>query len=181
MIFASPEPVAERAVVELLLQRGLLADAARADETVRALIDAIRADWADRGVTLVPVASGWQFRTAPDLAPHLVQVMKRPRRLPPSAVETLAVIAYHQPCTRAEIETVRGVSLGQQTLDLLLEAGLVVSKGRKEVPGRPTLWGTSAGFLKRFGLNALGDLPRREDLLLELPSPNKDRAPADDG
>ena len=86
-------------------------------------------------------------------------------------METLAIIAYHQPVTRAEIEEIRGASLSQQTLDLLLEQGLVVPKGRKESPGRPTLWATTTAFLAQFGLKDLRDLPRREDLLVEPPSP----------
>ena len=99
-------------------------------------------------------------------APLLTRIMPVPRRLPRAAMETLAVIAYHQPVTRPEIENVRGASLGQGVMDALLEAGLIEPKGRKEVPGRPTLWGTTPAFLAQFGLNSLRDLPRREDLLL---------------
>ncbi len=107
--------------------------------------------------------------TAPDLAPQLRKVVSVPRRLPRVAMETLAIIAYHQPITRAEIETFRGASLAQQTLDALLEAGLIAPKGRRETPGRPTIWGTTPAFLSQFGLAALRDLPRREDLLTEQP------------
>ena len=165
LVFASVEPVTERAIAELLASQGVLDERDQVD----VVIEQVRAANEGRGVTLVQVAGGWQFRTAPDLAPRLTKVIERPRRLPRSAMETLSIVAYHQPCTRAEIETIRGVSLGQQTLDLLLEASLIVPKGRKEVPGRPTLWGTSPEFLERFGLAALGDLPRREELLAELP------------
>ncbi len=112
------------------------------------------------------------FRTAPDLAPRLRKVIEVPRRLPRVAMETLAIIAYHQPCTRAEIEEIRGTSLSQQTLDALLEANLVAPKGRREVPGRPTIWGTTPQFLAQFGLNDLRDLPQRGDLMLEQPSPS---------
>ena len=108
-----------------------------------------------------------QFRTAPDLAPLLRKVIEIPRRLPRVAMETLAIIAYHQPVTRPEIEEIRGASLSQQTLDSLLEADLVAPKGRRESPGRPTLWGTTPHFLAQFGLKDLRELPRREDLLLE--------------
>jgi segregation and condensation protein B len=108
-----------------------------------------------------------QFRTAPDLAPLLRKVIEIPRRLPRVAMETLAIIAYHQPVTRPEIEEIRGTSLSQQTLDSLLEANLVAPKGRRESPGRPTLWGTTPQFLAQFGLKDLRELPRREDLLLE--------------
>ncbi len=168
-LFAAAEPVGERAIIELLLAHALPGET-EAVAAARAVIEQVRQDCAGRGVTLVEVAGGWQFRTAPDLAPYLTTVLARPRRLPRSAMETLAIIAYHQPCTRSEIEAVRGVSLSQQTLDLLLEAALIVPKGRKEVPGRPTLWGTSADFLRHFGLRDLRDLPRREELLVELPT-----------
>jgi segregation and condensation protein B len=86
-------------------------------------------------------------------------------------METLAIIAYHQPVTRPEVEEIRGASLSQQTLDALLEAGLIAPRGRRESPGRPTLWGTTPAFLAQFGLSDLRELPRREDLLVEPPSP----------
>ena len=104
-------------------------------------------------VELVEVGGGVQFRTAPDLAPRLRKVIEIPRRLPRVAMETLAIIAYHQPVTRAEIEEIRGASLSQQTLDALLEADLVAPEGpQAKVPGRPTLWGTTPHFLAQFGL-----------------------------
>ena len=115
------------------------------------------------------VAGGWQFRTAADLAPALRRVVAQPRRLPRAAMETLAIIAYHQPVTRPEIEEIRGTSLSQQTMDALLENGLIAAAGRREVPGRPTLWTTTPAFLTQFGLRDLRDLPRREDLLVEPP------------
>jgi len=98
-------------------------------------------------------------------------VVEVPRRLPRVAMETLAIVAYHQPVTRPEVEEIRGASLSQQTLDALLEAGLIAPRGRRESPGRPTLWGTTPAFLAQFGLNDLRELPRREDLLVEPPSP----------
>ena len=119
---------------------------------------------------LVQVAGGWQFRTAPDLAGVLRRVVAQPRRLPRAAMETLAIVAYHQPVTRPEIEELRGATLSQQTMDALLEHGLVASAGQREVPGRPTLWKTTPAFLAQFGLRDLRDLPKREDLLLE-PAP----------
>jgi segregation and condensation protein B len=111
-----------------------------------------------------------QFRTAPDLAPRLKRVVQVPRRLPRVAMETLAIVAYHQPVTRPEIEEIRGASLAQTTLDALLDAGLITPRGRKETPGRPTMWGTTPAFLAQFGLADLRDLPRREDLLVETPA-----------
>ena len=160
LIFASAEPVPTAAVARIL------PDDADADATLAAL----QARYAGRGVELVAVAGGWQFRTAADLAPLLTRVVPQPRRLPRVAMEVLAVIAYHQPTTRAEIEGMRGATLGQATVDVLLEAGLIEPRGRKEVPGRPTLWATTPRFLQQFGLGSLRDLPRREDLLVEVPT-----------
>ncbi|MEJ1976482.1 MAG: SMC-Scp complex subunit ScpB [Acetobacteraceae bacterium] len=159
MVFASADPVGARALSQLL------PDDADAD----AVLAALRDRCAGRGVELVEVAGGWQFRTAPDLAPLLRRVVQQPRRLPRAAMETLAIIAYHQPVTRPEIEDMRGTSLSQQTMDALLESGLIAALGRREVPGRPTLWGTTPAFLAQFGLRDLRELPKREDLLVEPP------------
>jgi len=156
-VFASATPVTSRALATLLAE----------EADIEAVIAALRARFSGRGVELAEVAGGWQFRTAADLAPRLRRVIEQPRRLPRVAMETLAIIAYHQPITRPEIEEIRGTSLSQQTLDALLEAGLVAPKGRREVPGRPTLWGTTPAFLIQFALRDLRDLPRREDLLVD--------------
>ncbi len=161
LVFASAQPVSLRQLGQVLPE-----DAA--PETV---IGALRERYAGRGVELVEVAGGVMFRTAPDLAPRLRTVVEMPRRLPRAAMETLAIVAYHQPVTRPEIEAIRGASLAQATLDALLEAGLIAPAGRREAPGRPTLWATTPAFLARFGLADLRDLPRREDLLVEPPSP----------
>ena len=171
LIFASTEPVSERALLELLQARDALpdTDGQEVGVALAGVLDTLRSLYVGRGVVPVQVAGGWQFRTAPDLAPHLTKVMYRPRRLPRTAMETLSIIAYHQPCTRTEVEEIRGVSLSQATLDALLEASLIIPKGRKEVPGRPVLWGTSPDFLRHFGLQDLRDLPRREELMVELP------------
>ncbi len=160
MAFASPEPLTARALGHAL------PEGSDADAVLAALV----ARYAGRGVELVQVAGGWQFRTAPDLAARLRRVVQVPRRLPRVAMETLAIIAYHQPVTRPEIEEIRGAALSQQTLDQLLEGGLVQPRGRKETPGRPTMWGTTPAFLAQFGLNDLGDLPRRQELFVEPPS-----------
>jgi segregation and condensation protein B len=166
LVFASADPVGARALSQLL------PDTLDADTVIAAL----RERYAGRGVELVEIGGGVQFRTAPDLAPRLRKVIEIPRRLPRVAMETLAIIAYHQPVTRPEIEEIRGTSLSQQTLDALLEANLVAPRGRKETPGRPTLWGTTPQFLAQFGLKDLRELPRREDLLLEPPSTVSDAA-----
>ena len=159
LLFAGTAPVGPRALAQLLPD----------DADVDAVIAALRARYAGRGVELAEVAGGLQFRTAADLAPRLRRVVDVPRRLPRAAMETLAIVAYHQPLTRTEIEEMRGASLSQATLELLLEAGLIAPKGHRETPGRPTLWATTPAFLAQFGLNDLRELPRREDLLVEPP------------
>ncbi len=161
LVFASAEPVSARALQQLLPPE--------TEAEAEAVLHALRERWSSRAVTLVEVAGGWQFRTAVDLAPVLRRVVPQPRRLPRAAMETLAIVAYHQPVTRPEIEEMRGTSLSQQTMDALLETGLITALGRREVPGRPTLWGTTVAFLSQFGLRDLKDLPKREDLLVEPP------------
>jgi segregation and condensation protein B len=174
LIFASREPVTARVLTNLL------------PETidVDAVMAALAAMYEGRGVTLQEVAGGWQFRSAPDIAVVLRKVVELPRRLPRVAMETLAIVAYHQPVTRTEIEDIRGASLSQNTLDLLLENGLITTKGRRESPGRPTLWGTTPAFLAQFGLNDLRDLPKREELLIDpqvaLSMPVEDMLPAEE-
>jgi len=157
VIFASREPVSARTLANLLPETA----------DVDAVLAALGALYAGRGVELAAVAGGWQFRSAADLAPVLRKVVELPRKLPRVAMETLAIVAYHQPVTRTEIEEIRGASLAQSTLDLLLETGLITTKGRRETPGRPTLWGTTPAFLAQFGLNDLRDLPRRDELLID--------------
>jgi len=166
LVFASAGPVTARQLQQLL------PDGVEAE----AVLAALRARYAGRGVELAEVAGGFQFRTAEDLAPRLRKVVQVPRRLPRAAMETLAIVAYHQPVTRPEIEEIRGAALAQTTLDALLEAGLIAPKGRKEVPGRPTLWATTPAFLLQFGLRDLRDLPKREDLLVEPPAAGQPQA-----
>ena len=167
-VFAAAAPVAPRTLAALLPEGA----------DVAAVLAALRASTAGRGVELVEVAGGVQFRTAPDLAPALRKIVEIPRRLPRAAMETLAIVAWHQPVTRAEIEEIRGASLSQSTLDALLEADLVAPRGRRDTPGRPTLWGTTPAFLTRFGLRDLRELPRREELLTESTVLPAESAPA---
>lgn len=155
LVFASAEPVPTAAIARVLPP----------DVDAEPMLAALQARYAGRGVELVEVAGGWQFRTALDLAPKLTRLIPQPRRLPRAAMEALAVIAYHQPATRADIEDARGATLGQGTMDALLEAGLIEPRGRKDAPGRPTLWGTTPAFLAQFGLRGLRDLPRRDELV----------------
>jgi len=125
---------------------------------------ALRAHYAGRGVELGEVGGRWFFHTAPDLAHLLRRTRDEPRRLSRAATETLAIIAYHEPVSRAEIEAVRGVAIARGTLDLLLEAGWIRPAGRREGPGRPTTYATTPAFLHHFGLGTLADLPRVEEL-----------------
>jgi segregation and condensation protein B len=148
-VFASPGPVTWKTL------RPLLPD--QLDPTD--VLDALKRHCADRGVILVETGGAWTFRTAPDLAPTLRTVLTETRRLPRVAMETLAIIALHQPVTRPEIEEIRGVALSQLSMDVLLETGLIQPWGRRETPGRPTLWVTTPQFLARFGLRSLRDLP----------------------
>lgn len=122
-------------------------------------IASLRARYQGRGVELECVADRWRFRTAPDLAFLMTEEREEPRRLSRAALETLAIIAYHQPVTRAEIESVRGVSMSKGTLDQLLEMGFVRLRGRRRSPGRPVTYGTADRFLEQFGLGSLADLP----------------------
>lgn len=162
LLFAAGEPLSEDALV---LRLGGNTD-------IAALLRDLAQHYDGRGVNLVRLAGGWMFRTAADLAPHLRIERLVARKLSRAAVETLAVIAYHQPVTRAEIEEIRGVALGKGTLDTLMEAGWVRPKGRRMTAGRPLIWVTTKEFLTHFGLDSLGDLPAVDELraagLLEL-------------
>ena len=126
---------------------------------VEAGIAALAARYGGRGVELACVADRWRFQTAQDLAFLMTEERDEPRRLSRAAQETLAIIAYHQPVTRADIEVVRGVQASRGTLDVLLELGLVRMRGRRRTPGRPVTYGTTDAFLEHYGLAALGDLP----------------------
>ncbi|MDB5450927.1 MAG: segregation and condensation protein [Phenylobacterium sp.] len=126
---------------------------------VAAALSALQARYVGRGVELACVARRWRFQTAQDLAWLMTEEREEPRRLSKAAQETLAIIAYHQPVTRAEIEAVRGVQASRGTLDVLLELGLVRMRGRRRTPGRPVTYGTTDAFLEHYGLPSLADLP----------------------
>ncbi|WP_395681156.1 SMC-Scp complex subunit ScpB [Inquilinus sp.] len=154
MLFASPAPLTEAAIAERLPEGA----------DVPELIDTLVEQYRGRGVALMPVAGGWAFRTALDLAPLLRDAGHVVRRLTRAALETLAIIAYHQPVTRPEIEAVRGVAVAKGTLDTLLEAGWIAPGRRRQQPGRPLTWITTQGFLDHFGLAGLEDLPSVDEL-----------------
>jgi len=141
-----------------------LAERLPPDTDVEALLAELAEHYAPRGVHLVKVAGGYGFRTAPDLAQKLKIEQPITRKLSRAAVETLAIIAYHQPVTRAEIEQIRGVGLSKGTLDFLFEQNWILPMGRRRAPGKPVTWGTTPFFLEHFGLGALEDLPGHEEL-----------------
>ena len=154
LIFAGTAALDEEALSERLPN----------DANVKQLLADLWELYANRGVNLVKVAGGYAFRTAPDLSEKLKIERPVTRKLSRAATETLAIIAYHQPVTRTEIEQVRGVGLSKGTLDLLFEQNWIRPMGRRRVPGRPVTWGTTDFFLEHFGLASLDDLPGNEEL-----------------
>jgi segregation and condensation protein B len=154
LLFAAEEPLDKTALASLLPQGA----------DVDGLIAELQQLYEGRGVTLVCVAEKWQFRTAPDLAFLLRKEKPEQKRLSRAAIETLAIIAYHQPVTRAEIEDIRGVMLSKGTIDALMEIGWVKIRGRKRTPGRPVTYGTTEAFLVHFGLENIGHLPGMDEL-----------------
>jgi len=179
--FAPDEAEIERRVEALLFAAaGPLSAAEMASRLpegadVGRAIATLRARYEGRGVELDCVADRWRFRTAADLSFLMTETREEPRRLSKAALETLAIIAYHQPVTRAEIESVRGVSLSRGTLDLLLEMGFVRLRGRRRTPGRPVTYATADRFLEHFSLASLYDLPGAAEMkaagLLDLSLP----------
>lgn len=153
ILFASAEPVGWPEL------RARLPDADLPD-----LVRELALQYEARGVNLVERDGRWAFRTAPDLAARLADYAVQPNRISRAAVETLAIVAYHQPVTRSEIEAIRGVAASKGTLDQLIEAGWIRPGRRKEVPGRPLTWVTTPAFLDHFGLTSLGALPSRDEL-----------------
>ncbi len=131
---------------------------------VRAALRQLVADYAGRGIGIVQRGERWQFQTAADMAHMLRRDREEPRRLSRAGIETLAIIAYHEPVTRAEIEAIRGVQISKGTLDVLMEAGWAKPAGRREVPGRPLMFATTPEFLVHFGLKSRRDLPGIDDL-----------------
>jgi segregation and condensation protein B len=154
LLFASPEPLEEASLSEHFAE----------NEDVAALLAELQSFYAGRGVNLVRVAGKWTFRTADDLSYLLERQTVEQRRLSRAALETLAIIAYHQPVTRAEIEEIRGVSTSKGTLDVLLETGWIRLRGRRRAPGRPVTYGTTEQFLTHFGFDCIQDLPGLSEL-----------------
>jgi segregation and condensation protein B len=154
VLFAAAEPLDEAKLVEFFT----------AKDDIPALLEELQNLYAGRGVNLSRVAGKWAFRTAPDLSFILERYSVEPKKLSKAALETLAIIAYHQPVTRAEIEEIRGVSTSKGTLDVLMEMGWVRMRGRRRAPGRPVTYGTTDTFLEHFGLDGVKDLPGLAEL-----------------
>jgi segregation and condensation protein B len=179
LLFAGGEPVTAKQLSERL---GPAVD-------VAAVLMKLKAEYAGRGVQLVEAGGGWRFQSAPDLSNLFAETREAPRKLPRAALETLAVIAYHQPVTRAEIEEIRGVSLSRGSMELLLEIGWIRPRGRRRTPGRPLTFGTTDAFLSHFGLASLDALPGKDDLKglglldpraagqLDVPRPTEELSP----
>jgi segregation and condensation protein B len=177
LLFAAAEPLDEQTLARHFME----------GEDVKALVEELQSLYAGRGVNLVRVAGKWAFHTADDLSFLLEKQAIQQRRLSRAALETLAIIAYHQPVTRAEIEEIRGVSTSKGTIDVLLETDWIKLRGRRRAPGRPVTYGTTEAFLTHFGLDSIQDLPGLNELkgagLLDsnLPPgfsmPNPDDAP----
>src|SRR5688572_9064223 len=154
LLFAASEPLNEQALAQSLPP----------DTNIGALLVELQRQYECRGVNLMKVAGKWQFRTAKDLAFLLNKHAVEEKRLSRAAIETLSIIAYHQPVTRAEIEDIRGVMVSKGTVDALMEVGWVRIRGRRRTPGRPVTYGTTEAFLIHFGLENVGDLPGMDEL-----------------
>lgn len=154
ILFASAEPLEESEIARRMPE----------GVAVRAVLDQLKAEYAPRGVNLLRVNGRWLFRTASDLGWLMSREAVEPRKLSRAALETLAIVAYHQPVTRAEIEHIRGVAVAKGTIDVLLETGWVRMRGRRRAPGRPITYGTTDEFLLHFGLERVGDLPGLDEL-----------------
>ena len=155
VLFASADPVSTEALQHYLPP----------NYAVEALLAELQKTYAGHGIRLLKIEDSWAFRTAPELAPHLSPLLTVPRRLSRAALETLAIIAYHQPVTRAEIEDIRGVSIHRGMLDVLVDTGWVKPAARRDVVGRPLTWVTTTAFLDHFSLASLDDLPSKPELI----------------
>ena len=154
LLFASQKPISEKKLIDRLPN----------DADISKLLSILEDIYDGHGINLVQVGGGWAFRTAPELGSHLVLERDVRRKLSRAAVETLSIIAYYQPITRAEIEEIRGVTVSKGTIDVLFEAHWIGPKGRRRSPGRPVTWGTTEQFLDHFGISRLDDLPGVDEL-----------------
>ncbi|MGB1159754.1 MAG: SMC-Scp complex subunit ScpB [Alphaproteobacteria bacterium] len=154
LLFASKDPVPTTVLAAQIPE----------DEDIAEILETLQSHYSNRGIVLENAGNTWAFRTASDLAGDLAIQRVASRRLSRAAMETMAIIAYHQPVTRAEIEDIRGVAVAKGTVDTLLEAGWIKPRGRKQTPGRPLMWGTTDAFLDHFGLSTVKELPGMDEL-----------------
>ena len=154
ILFASGEPVEEK----------YLEDKINDKENITKYLNEIRNFYSTRGINLIKTGNKWSFRTSDELINDLTIFKNQKRKLSRAALETLSIIAYQQPITRSEIENIRGVQMGRGSIDHLMEIGWIKPSGRKNIPGKPTLWSTTELFIEHFGLNNINDLPNKEEL-----------------
>ena len=154
ILFASHEPIIEDDLKDKIINKN----------KINYLLEKLQKIYSNRGVNLVKIANHWSFRTSPELSNELIFLKKQKRKLSRAALETLTIIAYHQPITRPEIEEIRGVQMGKGSIDNLMEIGWIKPKGRKNAPGRPITWCTTDIFLEHFGLENINNLPNKEEL-----------------
>tara|TARA_B100001123_G_C14973235_1_gene892537 strand:+ start:75 stop:713 length:639 start_codon:yes stop_codon:yes gene_type:complete len=154
ILFASTEPVSEDDLKEKIFNK----------ENIYLYLNDLKNFYSERAVNLIKTGDKWSFRTSPNLSHDLTIFKKQKRKLSRASLETLAIIAYHQPITRPEIEEIRGVQMGRGSIDNLMEIGWIKPKGRRNAPGRPTTWATTDTFLEHFGIENIDNLPNKEEL-----------------
>ena len=154
ILFATNEPILENDLKDKIYNK----------EEILVLLKELQKLYSDRGVNLKKTGNSWSFRTSPELSKELIIFKKQKRKLSRAALETLSIIAYHQPITRPEIEEIRGVHMGRGSIDNLMEIGWIKPKGRRNAPGRPTTWSTTDSFLQHFDLENIESLPNKEEL-----------------
>ena len=154
ILFASGEPVLENDLKEKIKDKKNLSN----------FLKELKEFYKDRGINLLKTGNKWSFRTSDDLSNDLTIFKVQKRKISRAALETLSIIAYQQPITRSEIENIRGVQMGRGSIDHLMEIGWIKPSGRKNIPGKPTMWSTTELFIEHFGLNDLSDLPSKEEL-----------------
>ena len=154
ILFASGEPVEENILKEKIIDK----------KNLNIYLRDLQVFYKDRGINLIKTGNKWSFRTSEYLAEDLTIFKTQKRKLSRAALETLSIIAYQQPITRSEIENIRGVQMGRGSIDHLMEIGWIKPSGRKNIPGKPTLWSTTELFIEHFGLNNLSDLPNKDEL-----------------
>ena len=154
ILFASGEPVLENDLKEKIKDKKNLSN----------FLNELKEFYEDRGINLLKTGNKWSFRTSDDLSNDLTIFKVQKRKISRAALETLSIIAYQQPITRSEIENIRGVQMGRGSIDHLMEIGWIKPSGRKNIPGKPTMWSTTELFIEHFGLNDLSDLPNKEEL-----------------